>query len=267
MNASQAGTSAGSFQILAVAVVSRSGRPLFLKSFTGVSFFAAATREVEGALEGDDVAVSGDFPVPALPADNPDDALHAALARALVEDDANEAEAAQLLLYAALDRMDAQLLAAANVATAAAAAASRSAIVQPGGALDGLGSAAPPRPGEQHAASASLGGTPPPPPPTAAAPLLDSRGLAVFGRETRTRLRLLLLVRHGYAGGVPNVSECGRIVTGLLDLLADSAVRAWCDPFRDAAGDEPLAASVVYSPLIHAVFSAYLPQSERAVAA
>jgi hypothetical protein len=249
------------FQILSFAVVSRSGRPLFIKSFASnaANVHALACREVDAALAAAATTAEGGKSAELTKAsinttdttisgtDTTDAALHEALRSALAEEDASEAETAQLLLYAALDRMDSLLLTAATNATAAAAAAHAT-----GTPAAGLTVSVP---GLANTASASA---------LSAPPLIDSRGLAVFGREMRSRLRVLVLVRHGYAGGVPNASECGRTVRGLMDLLCEATVRAWCDPFRDAAGDEPLASSVVYSRMIHTVFSAYLPPGASA---
>ena len=75
----------------------------------------------------------------------------------------------------------------------------------------------------------------------------ESRGYAVFDRETRTRMKAFVLVRY-WGRSLP--SDCVGPCQAVLNQLIQKATYAYCDPFRDAALDEPLSESLVLDPFL-----------------
>lgn len=75
----------------------------------------------------------------------------------------------------------------------------------------------------------------------------ESRGYAVFDRETRTKLRAFVLVRY-WGRSLPN--DCHHPCQTVLTQLIQKATVAYCDPFRDVALDEPLSEGMVMDPFL-----------------
>jgi hypothetical protein len=81
----------------------------------------------------------------------------------------------------------------------------------------------------------------------------ESRGYAVFDRTCRTGLRALVLVRY-WGRTLPSDSHhpCQTVLTQLIQ----KATIAYCDPFRDAVLDEPLSESMVMDPFLSSILQA-----------
>jgi hypothetical protein len=94
----------------------------------------------------------------------------------------------------------------------------------------------------------------------------ESRGYAVYDRESRTKMRCFVLVRY-WSKTLP--PECHAPCLKLLDQLMLKAAYAFCEPFRDVALDEPLSESLVMDAFLSAILqpATEMPRTPASVAA